>query len=376
MLWPKGSDSNRILYVVGQLSQGGLERQLCYLLQGIDRGRYRPAVVVWSSGEPDGYASEIQSLGVSLHSFSGTRSPVSKLIALRRILQQLRPEVVHSFSFYTNYAAHFAARNTSALAIGSLRSDILADRRRVGAVVGMLSSRWPPDQVSNNLSTTEYIRSANSPFLPKRVHVVRNGIDLQRFRDRGRVGHNSMNIVGVGSLLPVKRWDRVLKAASALNSQGYRFQVRIAGQGPLRNSLLHQAEVLGVREQVIFLGHVSDIPKFISEGSFLVHTSDTEGCPNAVMEGMACGRAVIATRAGDVPYLVDDERTGFIVERGDESSLANRMAALIDDPELCCAMGERARSKAEREFGMTRFVEDMLAAYRASGWRDEPHHMN
>lgn len=360
--------SCRILYVVGQLSYGGLERQLCNLLQGMERNRYRPAVVVWGDDGGEGYASDIRALGVPVHSFERATSPVSKLLALRRLVKSLRPEVVHSFSFYTNFAAYFATRNTGALAVGSQRSDIVVDRRRVGALVGMLSARWPRDQIANNLSTIDYIRQSHSAFVPKRVRLVRNGIDLRKFRDYGRVRDTCINIVGVGSLVPVKRWDRVLKAANELKLRGYGFRVRIAGSGPLLGALLRQAEVLGVREQVTFVGQVSDIPEFVSDASFLVHTSDSEGCPNAVMEGMACGRAVVATRAGDVPYLVDDERTGFVVERGDDRSLVDRMATLIDDPEMCDAMGQRAREKAEQEFGLSRFVNDMLAAYQVAGW--------
>ena len=376
MLSRKGSGACRILYIVGQLSCGGLERQLCYLLKAMDRERYRPGVVVWRDHGTDGYVSELRSLGLPLYFLGRDWSPISKIIALRRIIRSVRPEVVHSFSFYTNYAAHLASFCAKTLAIGSLRSDIRVDMRRVGTALGLLSARWPPDQVSNNISTAEYVRNSCSAFIPKRVHIVRNAVDLATFRDFGRTNHRETNIVGVGSLLPVKRWDRVIEAAKELKSQGYQFQVRIAGEGPLRNSLQHHAGVLEVSDQVMFVGHVSDIPKFISDGSFVIHTSDTEGCPNAVMESMACGRAVIATRAGDVRYLVDDEQTGFIVERDDHRSLVNRMATLINGPELCFTMGRKARSKAEREFGMNRFVEDMLAAYRASGWKDEPYLIN
>lgn len=372
MLSHKRPGACRILYIVGQLSSGGLERQLYYLLRAMDRERYRPGVVVWRDHGTDGYVSDVRSLGIPLYFFERNWSPMSKIMALRRMMRTMRPEVVHSFSFYTNYAAHLASLCMPSLAIGSLRSDIRVDRRRVGTAVGLLSARWPSNQVSNNLSTADYVRESWSPFVPKRVHVVRNAVDLTTFRDCGRINHGRVTIVGIGSLLPIKRWDRVLQAAKELKSLGYEFHVRIAGQGPLRNSLERQAQTLQVSEQVEFVGHVSDIPKFISEGSFLIHTSDTEGCPNAVMESMACGRAVIATRVGDVHHLVDDEQTGFIVDRDDHRSLVTCMATLIRDQPLCVELGLRARSKAERDFAMSRLAEDMLAAYRAAGWKDVP----
>ena len=359
----------RILFLVGQLGIGGLERQLYYLLQGMNRNRYRPAVVSWSSRSSDGYAPKIQSLGVPVYCFSEGVAPAAKLATLRRMAKKLCPEVVHSFSFYTNYAAYFAALSRPMLALGSLRSDILADRKRVGLVLGVLSGRWPRDQVSNNVSTTESIRKVHSWSAPRRIHLVRNGIDLDKFQDHTFTNRHPAQVVGVGSLLPEKRWDRVLRAVRELKSRGYVCRVHIAGTGPLLESLREEAMLLGVDEEITFLGNVPDIPKLISDATFLVHTSEIEGCPNAVMEAMACGRPVVATDAGDVPYLVIQGRTGFVVARGDESALVDRMAALIESPDLCRSMGHEGRQRAEQEFGMNRYVDDMMAAYRAAGWR-------
>ena len=88
------------------------------------------------------------------------------------------------------------------------------------------------------------------------------------------------------------------------------------------------------------------------------------------MEAMACGRAVVATDVGDTPSIVDHQKTGFVVPRGDDAALVERMATLIADRELCRRMGEAGRLKAEREFGLDRLVSETLAAYRAAGWKD------
>jgi len=88
------------------------------------------------------------------------------------------------------------------------------------------------------------------------------------------------------------------------------------------------------------------------------------------MEAMACGRAVVATDAGDIPSLVDDGKTGFVVPRGDDTALVDRLEKLIVGRDLCKRMGEAGRAKAEREFGVDRLVSDTLAVYRAAGWED------
>ena len=131
-----------------------------------------------------------------------------------------------------------------------------------------------------------------------------------------------------------------------------------------------QAQELGVADCVEFIGATADVPGLLENSRFLVHTSDTEGCPNAVMEAMACGRPVVAMDAGDIPFLVEDGRTGFVVRREDEATFAERVFQLLTDNELCRRMGLAARAKAEQEFGLDSLVTETLNAYRAAGWRD------
>jgi glycosyltransferase involved in cell wall biosynthesis len=130
------------------------------------------------------------------------------------------------------------------------------------------------------------------------------------------------------------------------------------------------AQDLGIADHVEFIGHTEDIPNLLSDAIFLVLTSDNEGCPNTVMEAMACRRAVMATDVGDIPHLVEDGKTGYVVRRGDDAMLVARMATLLTNRDLCRRMGEAGRAKAEREFGLNRLLEETLAAYRTAGWRD------
>ena len=182
--------------------------------------------------------------------------------------------------------------------------------------------------------------------------------------------NGQVRLVGIGSLFQYKRWERLLRAALVLRKRRLDFIVQIAGNGPLRESLERQTRELGLAETVKFSGHIDDISSLLTSSTILVHTSDIEGCPNGVMEAMASGRAMVAIDAGDVPFIVDDGRTGFVVRRGDDARLIERLATLITSRELCRQMGEAGRVKAEREFGLDRLVSETFAAYRAVRWRD------
>ena len=123
-------------------------------------------------------------------------------------------------------------------------------------------------------------------------------------------------------------------------------------------------------DRVRYLRHIDDIPGLLAESICLVHTADTEGCPNSVMEAMACGRAVVAMDAGDISSLVEDGKTGFVIRRGDDARLVKCIMHLIANRELCQRMGKAGRIKAEREFDLKSLTQETLNAYRASGWND------
>ena len=367
---PSSHLGSRILYVVGQLSLGGSECQLYCLLERMDKSRFQTAVFVWDFRQDDPYVARFKALGVPLDGFPSEVSRANKMKIFRQIVQQWRPEVIHSYSFHTNFAAYWATLGGKAIAMGSVRSDFARAKKDCGPLLGSLSARWPRSQIFNSFTAAENARSTRSFFTPSQLFVIRNGLNLQYYQTTPLPGGRRVCVVGVGSLFPVKRWDRLLLAGLELKRRGYDSLIRIAGTGPLRNSLEQRAQDLGLGDRVKFVGQVEDIPKFFSDATFVVHTSDSEGCPNTVMEAMACGRAVIATDAGDVPHLVEDGKTGFVVPRGDDATLVERMMKLITDRNLCRSMGEAGRAKAEREFGLNRLVTDTLAAYRAAGWEE------
>ena len=132
--------SCRLLYLIGQLRSGGSERQLYYLLKSMERNRYQPEVVVWTLREADMYVSKIRALGVPLHSFPNGSSRASKLGAFRRLVMQINPDVVHSYSFYTNFAAFWATRAMKTITIGELHHNTGEWFRKTAKAVRFMSA--------------------------------------------------------------------------------------------------------------------------------------------------------------------------------------------------------------------------------------------
>jgi glycosyltransferase involved in cell wall biosynthesis/glutathione synthase/RimK-type ligase-like ATP-grasp enzyme len=358
----------RILYLVGQLGLGGLERQLVYLIRSMDRGRYKPVVALWSNSPDDYYARDLRALDVPVVRLGENPTRSAKLRALCSLVYAVRPEVIHSYTFYTNIAAWWAARGTGAIPIGSVRSNFILDHQQTGKVFGRLCGRLPSAQIFNSLTAEQNARQTTTLFRSRRIYVIKNGVDLDRFSPRSHPAGGY--ILAVGSMYPVKRWDRLIRAAALLASKGLCPEVVHVGSGPLQEELQAMTRNLHVEHLFRFLGARDDIADLLADAAFLVHTAENEGCPNVIMEAMASGRAVVATGAGDIPYLIEEGKTGFVVPKEDEALLADRIATLLEDRELCRRMGDAGRAKAEQAFGLDRLRSETFEAYRAEGWRD------
>jgi glycosyltransferase involved in cell wall biosynthesis len=275
---------------------------------------------------------------------------------------------MHSYTFYTNILAWWAARGTAVIPVGSSQNTFGCERHDAGKVLGRLCGRWPRGQVYNSFNAEREAKHSATLFRPHRIYIVTNGVDMTRFspQDHPKQGY----ILAVGNLYPRKRWDRLIRAVAHLSKNGLCPQVVHVGSGPLQAELEAMAKNIQVEHLVRFLGARHDIPDLLGGAAFLVHTAEVEGCPNVVLEAMACGRAVVGTDAGDIPYLVENGRTGFVVPREDEAALTTRIATLMEDRELCRQMGAAGRRKAEQAFGLNRFQSEIFAAYRAEGWKD------
>lgn len=358
----------RLLYIMGDLGEGGAERQLYLLLKGMDRQRFRPQLVVWRFCEDDQHASLIRALDVPIHGFPATLSATTKIRRLRQLVLQLKPQVVHSYIFFLNVAAHYAAYGTNTIAIGSVRCDFVSERKEAGLLLGNLSARWPRNQICNSFSAWQCAERSSGPFTPGRLFVIRNGLDIEAARWTPIPIGKKVSVVGIGSLVHRKRWDRLLAAAFELKKRRFAFSVQIVGEGPSRRALEEQTRSLGLEDCVEFSGHRVDIPALLANSTFLAHTSDAEGYPNVLMEAMAAGRPVVTSDAGEASFLVEDGKTGFVVRRGDSEALVERLATLIADPSLCRQMGEAGWAKALKEFSLDRLVNETFLAYESAGW--------
>ena len=206
-----------------------------------------------------------------------------------------------------------------------------------------------------------------------RVACIQNGIDFDRklvqsdrWRTRTDLGVDSGTcLIGtVGRLTPVKGIQYLLEAARILVRQRTNVKVLVVGDGSIRQDLMTQARDLGVSENIVFLGHREDTDTLLQALDIFALPSLSEGIPMALLEAMAASRAVVASRVGGIPEIIEDKFEGFLVEPKDVDGLAEKCRLLIESPELAKRMGEQAKIRVERDFSATATADQVVSLYK------------
>ena len=188
-----------------------------------------------------------------------------------------------------------------------------------------------------------------------KVRVIASGIDVEKFAQcrKGRDRASEQIIVGnMGVLEERKGQGFLLAAAAQLKARGLNLQYRIAGEGALRRGLEQQAVELGLADNVQFFGFVTDSAEFLSSIDLFVMPSLFEGLGVAVLEAMAAGKAVIATRVGGLTESVLDGVTGILVAPKDAAALADAIEKLLRDWPLALALGCRGVERARQHYSL------------------------
>jgi glycosyltransferase involved in cell wall biosynthesis len=196
---------------------------------------------------------------------------------------------------------------------------------------------------------------------PARLHYIPNGIDCERFASRRLLpmaGLGTGPIVGtVAALRPEKNVMRLLEAFKKVRT-AMSCRLLIAGDGPERVKLEHRASMLGIGQDVIFAGHITETERVYAALSVFALSSDTEQMPITVLEAMASGLPVVSTDVGDVAEMVVPENRAFVTPP-DAESLAKAILQLLSAPKQATAIGAANREAVRERFNQ----EKMFASY-------------
>ncbi len=186
-----------------------------------------------------------------------------------------------------------------------------------------------------------------------RIRLIHSGIEPGPYRaaSQNSVRSSTSRVVGCVAVLEERKGHRYLiESACSLKKRGHKVQFRLAGDGSARAELEAMVSGLGLQDDVVFCGFVSDIPAFLSQIDIFVLPSLHEGLGVSVLEAMAAGKPVVASRVGGLAELILDSVTGFLVPPRDGEALAVAIGKLLLEPALAQEIGRRGADHVTEHF--------------------------
>jgi glycosyltransferase involved in cell wall biosynthesis len=221
-----------------------------------------------------------------------------------------------------------------------------------------------------------FMRSRIGIAAASKVHVVHNGVDLERFSP-GPAPEDEPLILAVGRLVEKKGFPTLIAACRLLRERGRRFRCEIVGYGELRPRLEADIRAAGLGEVVRLPGMRSqdELPAVYRRAAVFAMPAvigadgNRDSLPTVLLEALACGVPVVASRVTGIPEIVDDDENGLLVEPGDAEALSRALERLLDDPDLRRRFGEAGRAKAQERFDIETNARELyrLLAGRPAG---------
>lgn len=356
---------SRVLLAITKSELGGAQRYVDQLVRLLPRHGFEPVVACggdgWLVDQARAAGAEvIQVPGLSAaRTFQGL-AELRTLGELGRLIREGDFDVVHGNStragFLTRWAAH---RARVPVVIFTAHGFFFQERmhglrRATYAAAERLAARWSDAIITvSEADRTAAVRAGLCPV--EKLITIRNGLDqdhLLRLR-QGRVhagrtalpcGGSSSFLVGtLANLYPTKGLDHLVGAMADVRKVEPSARLVVVGEGPERLRLEALVRVHGVEGTVTFLGRMADPWRVLSGVDLFVLSSTKEGLPFALIEAMAAGLPIVATRVGGIPEVLVDGRSALLVPPGDPGALSQAICRLLREPRLATALGEEAQ---------------------------------
>jgi len=362
----------RVGLVIGALGPGGSERQLTELALGL---RERGHVVEVACYDGEGHYDEaLREKGVSVRIMHG-RGKLEKARLVGEWTKEFRPDVLHGFMKRASSVAILSKLATGRVKVVASDLSTATYTRRSPALWGALALFAFADRVVTQTEANRRSIGLLAPWLRAKTIVVRNGVDIDRFRPptARAAGPEGFRFLAVGTVYRLKNPVRLVEAVRLLHERRPGFSltwVGAPGQGgresPEYREAVRLVESFGLEGVFRFAGLAKRVEDAYRQHDALVHVSVQEGMPNAVIEAMACGLPLVVSRVADLPLVVREARNGFVCDETDPAAIAAEMEKMMGlSPGERQEMGERSRGIAEGWFRRERFVLEVENVYAA-----------
>lgn len=348
----------RLLFLVTTFDRGGAEKTILRLATCLPSDRYTVAVAALQ-GRSGQIAVDLAAAGVPAHDLQmRTKLDMGGALRLRALLRRERIEVLYSFLFHANLMGRLVGGwcgvpvRIGAERIAGWEGPI---RRLLNRLTGGLATRV--------VAVSEAVREETARTLgiaPERIAVIPNGVDNHAFAPASHPAEAP--VIGcTGRLHRKNGHPTLLEAFAAIRQAVPEARLLLVGDGPERRSLERTVAGRGWGGAVTFAGEQADVRPWLHRMAVYVQPSISEGMSNSILEAMASGLPVVATRVGGTPEVVEDGVSGLLVPPEDPAALATALVTLLGDPPRRAAMGAAGRDRVARQFSQADMIQRTTA---------------
>ena len=360
----------KLLVVSDEMEVGGSQRQITYLLGGLDRRQWQAELVFFR--KESFLVRDLRAQGIVVHHIPKRgRLDLRFVLAYAALLRRQRYDLVHAFSLTAELwtiVSGWLARPRPPM-VASIRGLYLDESERFWRIKRFILSRSAAVIANARAGAIAAAQRAGIPVA--RIDVVPNGMlppeplpasQREALRQAIGVPPDRPFALFVGRLVKEKNLACLMRALARLPADE-RPRVALAGNGPLRGDIDAMREAAGLDADVRFLGERKDTAALMQSADFLVLPSSYEGMSNVLMEAMAAGCPVIASDVGGNPELVEDDVTGLLFPSDHAEALARCLQSLGKDAALRERLSQQAAQVARQRYSVEQLVRSTTSVY-------------
>lgn len=355
----------RILHTEWSDGMGGQEKRVLSESLGLaQRGHY----VAIACREHASIKGEAVRLGIDVHTLP-MRKPydVESIMRMTRLLKENRFDVVNTHSGVDSWIGGLAAKLAKVPVLVRTRHLNIPLKRSPLNFIHYL-----PDMYITCGENMRVNLTANCGFPADRVVSIPTGVGPEFFsvkkqaeaRAKYGLDVDAAVVTNVGILRSVKGHEVTFKAVRAVVDKVPHARFLIVGDGPMKEAFEKTVHDTGIADYVIFTGFVKDIPEVYSISDAAILSSWSEGLPQSLLQAMAAGVPVTATKVGGVPEVVIHEKTGLLLEAGDHEALAKNIIRLLTDSDLSRSLADSAKEHIMNEHSLESMLDKLEGLYR------------
>jgi glycosyltransferase involved in cell wall biosynthesis len=355
----------RVLFLRSILDEYGVSKIMFQLASALkDRGH----TIVFGSDNRDNFKSYVENMGIRHYTIPlnpAKKNIINFLVSLIRISLIVKREricLIHSHHRWSSFISYFVSKMFRIPLVTTYHGTSEGNRS-----LTIWGDKIISVSESGRLHLIDYFK-----VNPNCIEVIHNGIQIPKPEDIKNTTEivtkshamGSPIIANIARMSPEKDQESLFYALKDVAKNYPEVALLIVGQGPLEGTLKILSKQLGITRNVALLGEVSDVSPILQYCDFVVLSSLTENMPLAILEAFAFGKPVVATSVGDIPKVVLDGITGYLVSPKDPKKLAHAMNLLLADRNKTIEMGKKGRELVRNKFSAEQMAIETENVYR------------